>query len=82
VTFLEQIKHTGILPDTHKTHDHLNEQKYLPVKDSIVTRWRRESEGLAKEHQEKYGERLVWAIADGFLMYWNKVEYLFRFFYS
>ena len=73
VTFLEQIKRTGVLSETHKSYDHLNEYNEIPVKDSVMARWRRESEQVAKEHQERYGERLVWAIVDGFLMYWNTV---------
>lgn len=74
VAFLKKIKHSGVLPDTHKSHDHLNENKEVPVGDSIVMRWRQESERVAREHQEKYGVKVVWAIVDGFLMYWNKVR--------
>ncbi|KIJ23176.1 hypothetical protein M422DRAFT_39750 [Sphaerobolus stellatus SS14] len=64
-SFLEGIKHTGILPDTYKSHDHLNENKPVPVDSDILSHWRIESEKL-------YGERIVWAIADGFLMYWDE----------
>ena len=73
VAFLEQIKRTGVLPDTHKSHDHLNETNEVPVEGSIVARWRQVSERIAREQREKHGVRLVWAIVDGFLMYWNKV---------
>jgi nicotinamide/nicotinate riboside kinase len=65
------------LPGTHRSHDHLNENKQVPVSESITAHWRRESERISKEHREKYGVRLVWAIVDGFLMYWNKACFRF-----
>ncbi|KIJ50607.1 hypothetical protein M422DRAFT_27227 [Sphaerobolus stellatus SS14] len=71
-SFLEGIKHTGVLPDTHKSHDHLNENKPVPVDSDILSHWRIESEKLVRDHLEKYGERIVWAIVDGFLMYWDE----------
>lgn len=37
-------------------------------------RWRRESERIAREHLEKHGERVAWAIVDGFLLYWSQVR--------
>ncbi|KAF8479469.1 P-loop containing nucleoside triphosphate hydrolase protein, partial [Gautieria morchelliformis] len=77
VDFLEHIKRSGVLPSTHKSHDHLNENKQVPVAESITAHWRRESERISKEHQEKHGARLVWAIVDGFLMYWNKACFCF-----
>ncbi|KAF8578663.1 P-loop containing nucleoside triphosphate hydrolase protein [Ramaria rubella] len=72
VTFLQEIKRTGILPESHKSHDHLNENKEVPVDTAVITRLRQESDRIAKKHQEKHGERIVWAIVDGFLMYWNE----------
>ncbi|KIJ50589.1 hypothetical protein M422DRAFT_159487 [Sphaerobolus stellatus SS14] len=71
-SFLEGIGYTGILPDTHKSHDHLNENKPIPVDSDILSHWRIESEKLVRDHLEKYGERIVWAIVDGFLMYWDE----------
>jgi len=70
--FLGEVKRLGMLPDSHKSHDHLNDNKPVPVSDSIISRWRIQSENMVKERLEKHGERLVWAIVDGFLMYWDQ----------
>ncbi|KAF8524848.1 P-loop containing nucleoside triphosphate hydrolase protein [Hysterangium stoloniferum] len=70
--FLQEVKRTGVIPQSHKSHDHLNENKLVPVEDDVIKRWRKQSEQLSREHLEKYGEKIVWAIVDGFLMYWDQ----------
>ena len=74
-TFLSNLKKTGALPDDHKSFDSFNETPSVPVDAAIITEWKQQSEKLAADHLEKYGEKLVWAIIDGFLMYWDDVSW-------
>ncbi|KAK7693427.1 hypothetical protein QCA50_002995 [Cerrena zonata] len=70
--FLSDLKKTGILPPDHQSFDSFNETANVPVDADIVAEWRRRSEKLASEHLESHGEKLVWAIVDGFVLYWDK----------
>lgn len=72
-SFLRDVKKTGVLPDSHNSHDHLNEQKDVPVDSALYSRWTSEFERIAKEGREK-GEEIVWGFVDGFLLYWDKVR--------
>jgi nicotinamide/nicotinate riboside kinase len=51
----------------------LNEQKEVPVPDEVGVRWRAIFEEL-KHAKEAEGERIVWGLVDGFLLYWNQVS--------
>lgn len=71
-SFLREIKTTGIIPDSHKSHDHLNEQKDIPIADEALARWRDTFSKVIEEHETK-GEKLRFGLVDGFLLYWDKV---------
>jgi nicotinamide/nicotinate riboside kinase len=71
VTFLQKVKSTGEIPSDHRSHDHLNEQKDIPVREEVDRRWRAAFEQLEADMQG-HGERIVWGLADGFLLYWNE----------
>ncbi|KDQ26707.1 hypothetical protein PLEOSDRAFT_1044152 [Pleurotus ostreatus PC15] len=71
-TFLSDLKRTGVLPDDHESFDSLNTTANVSVDDDIIAGWKTRSEKLASEHLERHGEKLVWAIIDGFLLYWDK----------
>ncbi|KAJ3522486.1 hypothetical protein NM688_g8868 [Phlebia brevispora] len=68
---LQHIKATGIIPPEHYSHDHLNEQKEVPVEQERLDRWRKVFSRIQQKH-EAAGEKLVWVMVDGFLLYWHK----------
>lgn len=67
--FLEGVKDRGILLE-HHSHDHLNEQKEVPVAKELSERWKSKFVRIQAEHASR-GERVVWALVDGFLLYWD-----------
>jgi nicotinamide/nicotinate riboside kinase len=69
------MKQTGVVPAEHYSHDHLNEQRDVPVDAAITNKWRETFKKTQEEH-ESAGEKIVWVIIDGFLMYWNQVRFL------
>ncbi|PSR84412.1 hypothetical protein PHLCEN_2v5449 [Hermanssonia centrifuga] len=73
VNALRKVKETGVIPPEHYSHDHLNEQKEVPVEEAQLDRWREVFTRLQREREEA-GEKVVWVIVDGFLLYWNKVR--------
>jgi nicotinamide/nicotinate riboside kinase len=73
VAFLREVKHTGEIPPDHRSHDHLNVHKDIPVEEDVEGRWGDVFERLKRVHQE-HGERIVWGIVDGFLLYWHQVR--------
>lgn len=70
MNFLKTVKQTGEIPLSHKSHDHLNEFREIRVDDDVKEKWKIEFERLRKENE---GEEVVWALVDGFLLYWHKV---------
>jgi len=46
---LHHIRATGEIPDGHASHDHLNEQNTVPVRQDIVDKWTSDFEQLAQE---------------------------------
>jgi len=70
--FLEGVKDRGILLE-HHSHDHLNEQKEVPVAKELSERWKSKFVRIQAEHASR-GERVVWALVDGFLLYWDTVR--------
>ncbi len=70
---MSQIRDTGIIPPEHYSHDHLNEQKAVPVEQKRLDRWREVFTRIQKKHEDA-DEKIVWVIVDGFLLYWNKVR--------
>ncbi len=67
-----KIRETGVIPPEHYSHDHLNEQREVPVEQPIIDRWRETFTRIQEEH-EKAGEKIVWVVVDGFLLYWDQV---------
>jgi nicotinamide/nicotinate riboside kinase len=64
--FLRQVKATGVIPSDHRSHDHLNEEKDIPVSDECRRKWTSEFDA--------FGENTIWIIVDGFLLYWHPVS--------
>lgn len=71
--FLRIVKQTGQIPSWHKSHDHLNEQKEVPLDKGVYAKWKDTFEALRTEREEK-GEKVVWGVVDGFLLYWDPVR--------
>ncbi|KAH7923396.1 P-loop containing nucleoside triphosphate hydrolase protein [Leucogyrophana mollusca] len=71
VKFLKDVKADGKIPPDHKSHDHLNEQKDVPISDESFARLRAEFERIAEE-KKSAGEEVVWGLVDGFLLYWHQ----------
>ena len=67
------MKRTGEIPPEHVSHDHLNEQKDVPIDDNVYKKWKAYFERVEKEHREK-GEEIKWVMVDGFLLYWHPVS--------
>lgn len=70
---LTTIRETGEVPAEHHSHDHLNEQVEVPVEADMIAAWKGKFEGMRMELEGK-GEKVVWVIVDGFLLYWDKVR--------
>ncbi|KAI5118192.1 hypothetical protein M0805_005547 [Coniferiporia weirii] len=70
-TFLRDVKETGVIPGSHKSHDHLNEQKDVPLNKEAFERWGSTFRDIVKNYEEK-GEKVIWGLVDGFLLYWDK----------
>ncbi|KAL1709185.1 hypothetical protein EV121DRAFT_195359 [Schizophyllum commune] len=70
IKFLKEVKQTGRIPDDHYSHDHLNEQKDVPIPEEVRARWTQKFQELA-ERESRQGEQLVWGLVDGFLLYWH-----------
>ncbi|KAF8909851.1 P-loop containing nucleoside triphosphate hydrolase protein [Mucidula mucida] len=70
IEFLRQVKATGVIPEEHYSHDHLNEQKAVPVNSAVKDKWRTEFQRI-KEDNLKAGRRVIWGLVDGFLLYWH-----------
>ncbi|KAJ7718023.1 P-loop containing nucleoside triphosphate hydrolase protein [Mycena maculata] len=71
ISFLREVKATGQIPAGHRSHDHLNEQKDVPIPVEVRDRWVTVFEGLAARRAAEGSEDIVWGLVDGFLMYWS-----------
>jgi len=72
VSFLTKVRaSSGEIPEDHYSHDHLNEQKEVPVSPGVIERWKGEFQRM-KEEREKEGEKVIWVLLDGFLLYWHR----------
>jgi len=70
---LHTVKRIARLPDDHASHDHLNEQRPVPLTDSVLARCKAEITVVQKEAEAGTGARVVWGLVDGFLLYWDQV---------
>ena len=75
--FLRTVKRIARIPDDHSSHDHLNEQRPVPLGDSVAARYKAEIAAVQKEVEVASGARVVWGLVDGFLLYWDQVCYSF-----
>ena len=74
VSFLNKVRtSSGEIPLDHSSHDHLNEQKEVPVSTDVIERWTEEFLRIGAE-REREGEKVIWVLLDGFLLYWNRVS--------
>ncbi|CUA66811.1 Nicotinamide riboside kinase [Rhizoctonia solani] len=70
-TSLEHVKEHGVLPDSHSSHDHLNEQPEVPIPRGMLERWKLQFQGVESRWASQ-GVDIIWALLDGFLLYWDK----------
>jgi nicotinamide/nicotinate riboside kinase len=61
-----------VIPPDHTSRDHLNEYKEINVDEEIREKWVKEFEQLKAGN--KSGEKVIWALIDGFLIYWHKAR--------
>ncbi|KAJ7232773.1 hypothetical protein B0H12DRAFT_1144845 [Mycena haematopus] len=71
ISFLREVKATGEIPADHRSHDHLNEQKDLPIPDTVRDCWIARFESLRAKRAADGGDDVVWGLVDGFLLYWH-----------
>ncbi|TRM67931.1 hypothetical protein BD626DRAFT_480229 [Schizophyllum amplum] len=72
IASLKDVKRTGRIADDHYSHDHLNEQKDVPIPEEVRARWTQTFEELAERTCEKREEeQIIWGLVDGFLLYWH-----------
>ncbi|KAJ3847538.1 P-loop containing nucleoside triphosphate hydrolase protein [Lentinula lateritia] len=74
VDSLEEVKKTGVIPPEHISHDHLNEQKDVPLNDGLMLRWSRVFDEM-QQNAERGGVKIIWGLVDGFLLYWHPGVY-------
>lgn len=71
--FIALVKETGSLPD-HASHDHLNPQlNETPVPPELRAFWTERFQ-IRMNHLREHGTRVVFALLDGFLLYWDQVS--------
>lgn len=76
ISFLNKVRaSSGEIPRDHYSHDHLNEQKDVPIDQDVVKRWT-EVFRTIEEEGEKEGEKIIWVLLDGFLLYWSRVGHV------
>ncbi|KEP53641.1 P-loop nucleoside triphosphate hydrolase [Rhizoctonia solani 123E] len=68
---LKHVKDHGILPGSHSSHDHLNEQREVPIPRGMLERWKLQLHEVESQWSSK-GVDIIWALLDGFLLYWDK----------
>lgn len=74
VDALAHAKRTGSLPEGHHSYDHLNEQVHIPLADGQLERWKVAFKRAEADFEARTGERVIWALLDGFLLYWDQVR--------
>jgi len=70
ISFLRQIKETGEIPPDHRSYDHLNSQKEVPVEQKILDRWKMEFQAVEEQYR-RAGIEVTWGLVDGFVLYWD-----------
>ncbi|KAF7321387.1 Fumarate reductase [Mycena kentingensis (nom. inval.)] len=65
IDFLRKVHETGEIPADHRSHDHLNEQKDIPISDTVRDQWISAFDELGRDSD------VIWGLVDGFLLYWH-----------
>ncbi|KAJ1304598.1 hypothetical protein OPQ81_005741 [Rhizoctonia solani] len=75
--FLKYVKDRGTIPSSHSSHDHLNEQREVPIPQGMLERLKAQFQEAERQWASKEVD-IIWALLDGFLLYWDKevVDYL------
>lgn len=72
--FLKSVKENGAIPPDHRSQDCQDEKNKCALKDSayrdLAVRFQR-----IEDEQQKKGIRIIWGLVDGFLMYWDHVNF-------
>ena len=70
--FISHVKDEGVLPE-HASHDHLNPQlRETPVPADLRASWTKRFQQCMNRSISN-GTRVMFALLDGFLLYWDKV---------
>lgn len=77
VNTLRTIKETGKIPPDHRSHDHLNEQKSLPVDPEVENKLVAQLKQAQEDAQRRTGKKTIFGILDGFILYWHPVSDVF-----
>ncbi|CEQ42415.1 SPOSA6832_04221, partial [Sporobolomyces salmonicolor] len=65
---IRHLRETGDFPESHSSHDHMNEQVPVPISDELANEWRARFERLLEE--EKDTPTIV--LAEGFLIMYDQ----------
>jgi len=71
---LAHVKQTGGFSDSHYSHDYKNEQEIIPVDEDALQRWKSRFQQIDEDFAQK-GEKIVWALVEGFLLYYSPGVY-------
>ncbi|KAJ7035195.1 P-loop containing nucleoside triphosphate hydrolase protein [Mycena alexandri] len=69
IDFLHKVKATHEIPVDHRSFDHLNEQRDLPIPPEVHDRWVGFFTSLQAQRAISGDEEIVWALVEGFLLY-------------
>ncbi|KAF8638020.1 hypothetical protein AX16_010652 [Volvariella volvacea WC 439] len=72
IKFLREVKETGIIPSDHYSHDHLNEQRDIPLAAGVKEKWAEVFQQLKVEREQAGKEKIIWGLVDGFLLFWHQ----------
>ncbi|KAI6017556.1 hypothetical protein PISMIDRAFT_678292 [Pisolithus microcarpus 441] len=70
--FLESLKQDGRIPPDYIRNDPFNEQRDFPVDAECYVKWKSHFEEVERRAREDHGIEIVWALVDGFLLYWDQ----------
>lgn len=70
---LRHVRSTGVLPELHQSHDHLNKQVEVEIDSGVFERARATFTQIEADSHAR-GESIVWYIVDGFVLFWDKVS--------
>ncbi|KAH8827963.1 hypothetical protein DL96DRAFT_1601043 [Flagelloscypha sp. PMI_526] len=71
ITFLKTVKETGEIPPDHRSHDHLNVQKDVPIPEEVKDKWTTKFHSVIKDREQTGQPKVVFGLVDGFLLYWH-----------